>query len=129
MPFDAQHKASHENQLETDKEKLFCAACGHLITFADQHIVMKGDHEHTVFNPAGIIFTIGCFQDAPGCLTTGQKVPNSAGFPAINGNLRTVRIVNAIWVGCFATHRKYQPIFLVSLETAYPKKLATNTLW
>ncbi|WP_419799337.1 MAG: cereblon family protein [Terasakiella sp.] len=87
MPFDAQHKASHENQLETDKEKLFCAACGHLITFADQHIVMKGDHEHTVFNPAGIIFTIGCFQDAPGCLTTGQKSTEFSWFPGYKWQL------------------------------------------
>lgn len=81
MPLDVQHKACLENQLKTEKEKLFCAACGHLITFGDWRIVMRGDHEHTVFNPAGIIFTIGCFQDAPGCLTTGHESAEFSWFP------------------------------------------------
>ncbi|WP_417691406.1 cereblon family protein [Pseudidiomarina sp.] len=87
MPLDIQHKVYRENVLETEKEKLFCAACGYLITFGDLRIAMKEDHEHTVFNPAGIIFTIGCFQEAPGCFTTGHESAEFSWFPGYKWQL------------------------------------------
>ncbi len=38
-------------------------------------MVMNGRHEYTFANPYGIVYQIGCFTVAPGCLTFG--VPSS----------------------------------------------------
>lgn len=54
-----------------DEELLYCVSCLKLITGGDQRISIEGNHEHTFFNPAGIIFKIGCFQEAPGTLSRG----------------------------------------------------------
>ncbi len=87
MPFDAQKQ--HQNQTENllEKEKLFCASCGHWITSTDWKISMKEAHEHTVFNPAGILFTIGCFRDAPGCLSYGTASDQFSWFPGYQWHL------------------------------------------
>jgi hypothetical protein len=60
-----------EGSAETGDE-LFCAACGHLLTRGRWRISMNGDHEHTVFNPAGRVFTVLCFKEAPGVAPIGD---------------------------------------------------------
>ncbi len=54
-----------------EEEKLFCAACGVLVTLGRWRIAMNGAHEHTVFNPAGAVFTVLCFRDALAARTFG----------------------------------------------------------
>jgi hypothetical protein len=49
-----------------------CRNCGLTITSRDQEIAVNGSHTHTFFNPAGIVFELGCFRSAPGCLAAGQ---------------------------------------------------------
>lgn len=56
---------------DTDDE-LLCAACGRLLTRGRWRLTMNGDHEHTVFNPAGRIFTVLCFKEAPGVAAVGE---------------------------------------------------------
>jgi len=34
-------------------------------------VEVDGGHRHTLFNPAGIIFEIGCFSEAAGCSAEG----------------------------------------------------------
>ncbi len=51
--------------------KIICALCNHSITSSHERIAMDASHEHTFFNPHGIIFHLGCFRRAPGCLTSG----------------------------------------------------------
>ena len=62
--------ASKETSLE-EEEKLYCAACGTWITSGPWRISVQGDHEHTFFNPAGQIFRVGCFKEAPGARAVG----------------------------------------------------------
>lgn len=38
-------------------------------------------HEHTVFNPAGQVFTIFCFTEAPGALLYGSASSDFTWFP------------------------------------------------
>ncbi|MDP6175002.1 MAG: cereblon family protein [Rhodospirillales bacterium] len=57
---------------EKKKERFFCARCHRLITEGPERLSMNGAHEHTVFNPAGIIFEIQCFRDAPGVASIGE---------------------------------------------------------
>lgn len=52
-------------------ERLFCARCHRLITEGRWRMAIKGGHEHTVFNPAGAIYEILCFKEAPGVIARG----------------------------------------------------------
>ena len=64
---------------DTDDE-LLCAACGRLLTRGRWRFSMNGDHEHTVFNPAGRIFTVLCFKEAPGVAAIGEATDHFTWF-------------------------------------------------
>lgn len=51
----------------------FCALCGELITYARERTCVQGAHEHRFSNPAGYVFDIGCFRNAPGCRSAGES--------------------------------------------------------
>lgn len=50
---------------------LRCAVCSHAVTSARARCEVGGAHEHTFMNPAGLVFRIGCFSEAPGCTAIG----------------------------------------------------------
>lgn len=73
------------NQLKTITQKLdsirkkkdklpvfLCKKCGHPITFEKEIISIAGQHRHVFKNPAGIIYEIGCFAKAAGCMNLGE---------------------------------------------------------
>ena len=39
-----------------------------------------GRHRHTCVNPAGYVYRIECFRDAPGCIGVGQFSPEWSWF-------------------------------------------------
>ena len=51
---------------------LQCGRCGQDVTRQRWAIPINGDHLHTVFNPAGHLFRVRCFLDAPGVLEHGE---------------------------------------------------------
>ncbi len=55
-----------------EDDKVFCAACGGLVTYGRWRIVINGGHEHTVFNPAGVVFTVACYREAVGAADFGD---------------------------------------------------------
>ena len=61
-------------------DKIFCAQCGHFITRSHWRISRNGDHQHTVFNPAGQVYQIVCYADAPGVVPDGQPSDNFTWF-------------------------------------------------
>ena len=61
-------------------DAIFCRACGSLVTGRDEKIVVSGSHSHTFFNPAGIVFELGCFRRAPGCRVAGQSTAEFTWF-------------------------------------------------
>ncbi|CCQ73239.1 cereblon family protein [Magnetospira sp. QH-2] len=63
-------------------DRLFCAHCDHPVTREAWRISLRGDHDHVVFNPAGVVFRIGCFEQAEGCLPMG---PPSCQFSWFSG--------------------------------------------
>jgi hypothetical protein len=67
-----QKKREHESDLQ---RALYCKACGNSITAKDQAITVSSSFRHTFFNPAGIVFELGCYKKAPGCMIAG--VPSS----------------------------------------------------
>ena len=59
---------------------LRCAACGHPITHDDARTEVAGSHEHTFFNPHGVLFRIGCFREAPGARLVGERTTDFTWF-------------------------------------------------
>lgn len=80
---DTVRDSSVEDESDDEQSRaLLCRTCSTPITTAAQRIDKEGKHLHTFFNPAGIVYEIGCFRNAPGCMTYG---PSSAEFPWFAG--------------------------------------------
>jgi hypothetical protein len=60
---------------------LVCAACGRPITSSGARIAVSGKHEHVCLNPHGIVYHIGCFETASGCLAQGAPSAEWSWFP------------------------------------------------
>lgn len=62
-----------ERESDTSEEdEIFCAICSKSITRGRWRVERNDDHEHTVFNPAGQIFEIACYKEAPGVGVFGK---------------------------------------------------------
>lgn len=60
---------------------LVCARCGRVVTTLAARVDRAGGHEHTFANPHGLVFHIGCFGAAPGCVTSGAPSTEHTWFP------------------------------------------------
>ena len=58
----------------------FCRYCGTIITTEHERVERDGEFRHTFTNPAGIVFGIGCFSDAPGCAVAGAHTRENTWF-------------------------------------------------
>lgn len=76
-------------------KKLVCAGCGNIITGDDQRMTVDSKHRHTFFNPAGLVYELGCFRRAAGCLPVGES---SAEFSWFAGHVWRVGVCG----GCLA---------------------------
>ncbi len=70
-----------DEDIQEPRQRLYCVTCGHVITDDSQRIVMGGGHEHTFFNPHGVLFHLGCFRNAPGCMAQGPPSAEFSWFP------------------------------------------------
>jgi hypothetical protein len=66
---------------------IVCASCGHPITTEGARIPVLDAHEHRFMNPAGLLFHIGCFAEAPGCLVIGSASEEYPWFPGFSWRL------------------------------------------
>lgn len=82
-----------DEQGSTADRRIVCAACGYAITTERQRIEMNGRHEHRCVNPDGVVFHIGCFQRAPGCVARGVPTVQFTWFRGFAWNY-------ALCVGC-----------------------------
>jgi hypothetical protein len=57
-----------------------CRFCLHGITSSVERISLSGAHRHTFANPHGIVFEIGCFRNAPGCIARGPVTSEFSWF-------------------------------------------------
>lgn len=68
-----------------DEEKLpkpvRCRQCGLVITAVEEQTAINGSFCHTFFNPAGIVFELGCFRRATGCQVVGSPTDEFTWFP------------------------------------------------
>jgi hypothetical protein len=71
--------------------RLVCARCRLPITSDDARIDMGGSHEHTVTNPHGHVFHIGCFASAPGCAAVTPAESHFSWFPGYRWQIAACR--------------------------------------
>ena len=76
-------------------EAVVCRQCLNEISSVAQIREIHGSHTHTFANPEGIVFEIGCYQDAWGC---GYVGPASAEFTWFSGYVWRI----AVCVTCHA---------------------------
>jgi len=69
-------------QEKTERDKAIkCKLCGFGITSESAKIRISELHVHTFENPSGIIYTFGCFHEAPGITTVGTASYEHTWFP------------------------------------------------
>jgi hypothetical protein len=52
---------------------LACAACRGFVADSSARISVGGSHSHSFINPAGLIFRVSCFAEAPGAVPVGEE--------------------------------------------------------
>lgn len=60
---------------------LFCRQCHAPVTREQERLSVLGKHCHVFANPEGIVFEVGCFALAPGCLRQGRATVQYSWFP------------------------------------------------
>ncbi|WP_062270807.1 cereblon family protein [Endozoicomonas arenosclerae] len=73
-----QPEDSEESQ---ESSRIICLSCKHPITHGDSALSVMGSHQHTQCNPAGIFFQFSCYNQASGCLVTGEATAEFSWFP------------------------------------------------
>lgn len=61
-------------------EAIHCKVCGKAVTSRDEKIAVQGSHTHTFFNPAGVVFELGCYSAASGCYSAGEATSEFTWF-------------------------------------------------
>ena len=59
---DAEDTFVEEEIIDEESNELYCTACGHLVTRTDWRIAADGAHEHTFFDPVGMLFWVLSFK-------------------------------------------------------------------
>jgi hypothetical protein len=68
-------------ETDTEEERLIlCRQCGWAITNPKARITVDGAHRHTFANPHGLLFEIGCFHSADGCVIVGPATDDFTWF-------------------------------------------------
>jgi len=93
------------------EDHILCANCRRLITTPEERISIDGAHEHDFVNPHGLVFGIGCFGAAPGCVPVGEMTTDWTWFPGFGWSIAICRS----WVArtravCGSTRRASIPV-------------------
>jgi hypothetical protein len=63
-----------------DEDNYLCLPCRSVVTRRKDETSIGEAHEYTFMNPAGIVFHIGCFKRAAGCLAAGRPTDDNTWF-------------------------------------------------
>ena len=80
-----------DRQQEEEGEPLLCRLCLHPITDRVAALARNGSHLHTNSNPAGLVFTIGLFGEAPGCDVVGPPTLDYSWFAGYGWEIASCR--------------------------------------
>lgn len=76
--------------------KLVCRGCRAVITTTDARVERRGRHRHVFANPAGLLYEVGCFSQAPGCAHEGAPSWEFTWFPGHAWQIAVCRSCNAL---------------------------------
>lgn len=71
---------------EKEEQAILCKACKNTICSPSSSIEVNGRHRHTFYNPEGVIYHIGCFAPAPGCMMQGRPTLHFTWFAGYSWN-------------------------------------------
>ena len=71
-------------------DALYCVRCGHLVTRSRWAHTPEGGHERVCANPAGRMFKVVSFLEAPGAGDQGSPTDEFSWFPGICLELRVM---------------------------------------
>ncbi len=77
-------KLDSQKEEKEEKRSIFCKSCNHKITSFEEFIPIDGHYRHTFKNPVGLVFQIGCFKDAEGCVIYGDPTHDHTWFPGFD---------------------------------------------
>jgi hypothetical protein len=77
-------EAINEQPEEKEERLIHCRTCGKPITSSTYGIAVNGRHLHIFPNPLGIVFEIGCFSLASGCMHRGLPTGEFSWFPGFS---------------------------------------------
>lgn len=70
-----------ELERDTSGVDYLCKFCRRKITTSSARIQVNGQHAHMCVNPYGLLFEVGCFSQASGCVVTGIPTTEFTWFP------------------------------------------------
>jgi hypothetical protein len=84
-------RGEHRRHPADAETAILCRNCRHPVTHPQERIAMAGNHRHSFVNPAGLVFEIGCFRQAPGCRHAGPASPEFSWFPGYHWRIALCR--------------------------------------
>ncbi len=69
-----------ENSTPGDGNLLLCRVCSNPITSESEKIDIGLSHHYRFTNPLGVTYSIGCYQNAPGCSLVGEVTDEDSWF-------------------------------------------------
>ena len=66
---------------------ILCKNCRNTVTGPDWIITVNEQHRHTFLNPEGLVFQVGCFSHADGCLIDDQPTLENTWFAGFNWSI------------------------------------------
>lgn len=69
-----------ENSTRGDGNLLLCRTCSNPITSESEKIAIGLSHDYRFTNPLGVTYSIGCYQNAPGCSLAGEPTADDSWF-------------------------------------------------
>src|SRR5262245_33275389 len=79
-PFETRTRPGAASATKVDRA-VRCAACGAAVAREVDRLERDGAHEHTFFNPAGIVFAIALYSAADGAQPVGDADATFTWFP------------------------------------------------
>ena len=75
---------TYDSDINDDGKNIFCVYCNNLITKQNSQIKINESFKHVFANPHGIVFEIGCFNQAIGCSIFNESSYEFSWFPGYN---------------------------------------------
>ncbi len=125
---DLEQKEKSKDKEDFDKKEfLLCAVCHNRITRKTDKINIDEKHQHTFANPHGLVFHIGCFVNAPGCISYGEETEFFTWFPGYKWRVALCLRCGALLGWAF--HSNDEHFFGLILDNLIEEKSSPDMGW